>query len=112
MSDAGALDERELAERAGVDVETIRRYTQLGLRAHDDGTYTAGDLARVRLLGSCERGGLPLDGISAKAGPSEVLVTDQVRRVASPELVRFEEIGAAELKGFANPVPLLRAGWA
>lgn len=64
MSDAGALDERELAERAGVGAETIRRYTELGLLAHDDGVYTVGDLARVRLLGSCERGGLPLDGIA------------------------------------------------
>jgi class 3 adenylate cyclase/DNA-binding transcriptional MerR regulator len=64
MSIAETLDERGLADRAGVEVETIRRYTELGLLAHHDGAYSAGDLARVRLLGSCERAGLPLDGIS------------------------------------------------
>jgi class 3 adenylate cyclase len=50
--------------------------------------------------------------ISARAAPSEVLVNEEVAHVAANDAVRFEETGAAELKGFANPVPLLRASWA
>jgi len=58
------LDERQLAERAGVGVETIRRYTELGLLETPDGAYMDYDVARVRLIGSCERGGLPLEGMA------------------------------------------------
>ncbi len=46
--------------------------------------------------------------ISARAAPSEVLVTTEVARAAS-DGVRFDEVGPVELKGFASPVPLLRA---
>ncbi|HEY7660894.1 MAG TPA: adenylate/guanylate cyclase domain-containing protein [Actinomycetota bacterium] len=58
------LEARQLAERSGVDVETIHRYTSLGFLAPEDGTYSANDVARVRLVGSCDRAGLPLEGIA------------------------------------------------
>ena len=85
MSVGGTLDERELAERAGVDVETVRRYTELGLLERDDGAYAPGDLARVRLLGSCERGGLPLEGI-ATAVDRELL---SLSFLDMPQYLRF-----------------------
>ncbi|MGZ8629810.1 MAG: adenylate/guanylate cyclase domain-containing protein [Actinomycetota bacterium] len=46
--------------------------------------------------------------ISGRAGSSEVLVTTEVVETSSDD-VRFEEIGKAELKGFAAPVVLHRA---
>jgi adenylate cyclase len=48
--------------------------------------------------------------IAAHASPGEVLATDEVvRQSAGTEDIRFEPIGSAELKGFAQPVALLRA---
>ena len=46
--------------------------------------------------------------ISGRAGSSEVLVTTEVVETSSDD-VRFEEVGKAELKGFAAPVVLHRA---
>lgn len=47
--------------------------------------------------------------IASKAGPDEVLVSDEVARVASENGVRFEDLGPTELKGVAKPVSLSRA---
>jgi class 3 adenylate cyclase len=47
--------------------------------------------------------------ISAKAGPSEVLVTAEVVEKASGGGVRFVDVGPVELKGFASPIALHRA---
>jgi adenylate cyclase len=58
------LDEGELAERAGVTVDVVRRYTELALLQPHDGVYGKYDVARIRLIGSCERGGLPLEGMA------------------------------------------------
>ena len=58
------LDEEQLAERAGVNVDVVRRYTELGLLQPTDGAYTTYDVGRIRLIGSCERSGLPLEGMA------------------------------------------------
>jgi adenylate cyclase len=47
--------------------------------------------------------------IAAKAGPGEVLVSDEVVRLSGDDGVRFEEVGPAELKGIVKPVTLHRA---
>jgi adenylate cyclase len=47
--------------------------------------------------------------IAARAGAGQVLVSQRVAEVASPEGVRFVELGALELKGIAGPVRLLEA---
>jgi class 3 adenylate cyclase len=47
--------------------------------------------------------------ISARAAPSEVLVTAEVVEKASGGGVRFEDVGPVELKGFASPIALHRA---
>ena len=46
--------------------------------------------------------------VAAYAGPDQVLVTDDVVTVATPEGVRFESIGRVPLKGIASPVGLNR----
>jgi adenylate cyclase len=47
--------------------------------------------------------------IAAKAGPGEVLASEETVALASADGVRFEEIGPADLKGLAKPVVLYRA---
>jgi class 3 adenylate cyclase len=47
--------------------------------------------------------------ISGVAGPGEVLCTADVAEAAAGGGVRFEPIGAVELKGVVAPVQLLRA---
>jgi adenylate cyclase len=64
MTEPEALGERQLAERAGVDVETIRQYTEFGFLDPAESMYSDADVARVRLVRSCERGGLPLEGMA------------------------------------------------
>jgi len=48
--------------------------------------------------------------IAGRAGPGEVLASEDAVRAAGPSGgIRFEPIGAAELKGVSRPVPLFRA---
>jgi adenylate cyclase len=48
--------------------------------------------------------------IAGQAGADEVLVSDELARVAAgTDGVRFEDVGPASLKNVAEPVPLLRA---
>ena len=47
--------------------------------------------------------------IAAKAGPGEVLASEETVPLAAADGVRFDEVGPAELKGLARPVVLYRA---
>jgi adenylate cyclase len=47
--------------------------------------------------------------IGAYAGPGEVLVSQAMAEVSEGKGIRFEDIGAVELKGVSGPVHLLRA---
>jgi hypothetical protein len=57
----------ELAGRAGVTREDIRRLVQLGILVPGGGErpFTSGDVWRVRLAGACAEAGLPLEGSGA-----------------------------------------------
>jgi class 3 adenylate cyclase len=46
--------------------------------------------------------------IAARAGPGEVLVSEDVVAVASGDGLRYERVGPAELKGVSKPVVLHR----
>jgi len=48
--------------------------------------------------------------IAARAGPGEVLVSDDVVEVIEGDGLRFEPIGPVELKGLSRPVVLHRVG--
>ena len=47
--------------------------------------------------------------IAGRAGPGEVLVSQDVVELGEVEGLRFEQVGPVELKGVAHPVVLHRA---
>jgi adenylate cyclase len=56
----------EVGRRAGVDPDFVETIIQLGIVAPDGrGTFSSGDVRRVRLVRSLEQAGLPLDGMAA-----------------------------------------------
>jgi class 3 adenylate cyclase/DNA-binding transcriptional MerR regulator len=59
----GSLSADEVARRAGVDLDTVGRYTRLGILEPDGEAYSPSDVNRIRLARSCEEGGVPLDGV-------------------------------------------------
>jgi class 3 adenylate cyclase len=60
------LSEAELAERSARPPELVRRLVELGiLRPGEDGTFTAGDVALVRVVASFEDSGIALEDIAA-----------------------------------------------
>lgn len=58
------LDRHEVALRAGVALEFVRRLTALGILSPDEGDrFSPGDVRRVMIVRTLERAGVPLDGI-------------------------------------------------
>jgi class 3 adenylate cyclase len=64
-------------------------------------TYTDGDYYGLTVILAAR--------IAAAAGPAEVLVGPEARRLTEADDVRFEEVGPMTLKGIAKPVPVHRA---
>jgi adenylate cyclase len=64
------LTEEELAERAGVTPDFVRRLGDLGIIVSAGGGegYSASDTRRVRVAQACDRAGLPLDGMGKAIG--------------------------------------------
>ena len=64
MPHVETVSETELAARAGTSPEQVRRLAALGiLSAEPDGAYRAGNLQRIRMAESLERGGVPLEAV-------------------------------------------------
>jgi adenylate cyclase len=58
------ISERDVAERAGVDLDYVTRLVEVGvLAADEDGAFTEGDVRRARLYQGLERTGLPLEAV-------------------------------------------------
>ena len=58
------MSEREVAERAGVDLDYVTKLIDVGVLAPDgDSSFTEGDVRRARLYQGLERTGLPLEAI-------------------------------------------------
>ena len=58
------ISEAELAARAGTTGDEIGRLTDLGIVSPEpDGSFRSGNLLRIRLAQSLERGGVPLDAV-------------------------------------------------
>ena len=104
------LSEQEVATRAGLARDEVRRFAALGILhprepAGGDGlpSYTDAGVLRARLAVALNTA--PPDGEYAR--PTEVLVTDDVRSSCPTDgEVAFEEIGAVPLRGEPAPVNL------
>jgi adenylate cyclase len=60
-----ARDPKELAEQAGVERSYVARLVELGiLSPGDDGTFSEGDVYRIRFVRASESGGLSLEAIA------------------------------------------------
>jgi adenylate cyclase len=58
------ISRRDVAERAGVDLDYVTRLLDVGVLVADrSGTFTEGDVRRARLYRGLERTGLPLEAI-------------------------------------------------
>jgi class 3 adenylate cyclase len=67
------VSKQELAERAGVEPEWIDRVVDLGILGPDgDGTFSRGDVYRVRLLDDLERAGIALESMAQVLDRGEI----------------------------------------
>jgi adenylate cyclase len=61
----GEVARREVANQAGVSLEQVSALVDLGiLRPADDGSFSAGDVRRARVVQGLERAGLPLEAMA------------------------------------------------
>jgi DNA-binding transcriptional MerR regulator len=62
----------EAAQRSGVDSDYVHGLVELGvLTPGKGGTFSPGDVRRVRLVHSLEQAGIPLEGMAAAVGNGE-----------------------------------------
>jgi adenylate cyclase len=116
------MSEREVAERAGVDLDYVIKLVDVGVLAPDgDGTFTEGDVRRARLYQGLERTGLPLEAIREALEAGELsfgwldnplydliapLTSRSFRDVATETGVPLELLRVLrEALGFALPEP-------
>jgi class 3 adenylate cyclase len=103
-----SLTEGELAERAGVTSEFVRRLGDLGIIVSAEGGehYPASDAHGDyygRTVNVAAR-------IAGRAGPNEVLVSEEVAELSGDSgRIRFDDLGPAELKNVSRPIRLFRA---
>jgi adenylate cyclase len=112
----------DVASRAGVDADYVRRLVELGILKPDaDEMFRLGDVPRVRLVQTLARGGVPLDGIAAvvRSGDVSLAFMDEpfYERFSPLSTVTFEQLAAEtnvpvdllmvirEAIGFGQPQP-------
>lgn len=93
----GGFSRQEAAERAGISVEELNQYADLGaLVPQSDDTFTAGDVRKAGLVHNLQAAGLPLDGMAAglRSGALSLdfLDTPVYQRFASLSDVTFQEL--------------------
>jgi adenylate cyclase len=116
------LTEEELARRAGASVGEVRRLSELGILTPGEGSspFRVGDVARIRLVASCEAAGLSAEGIGKGIAAGQIslafldqpffhsgqLSTISYRRMAEEGGVPLELIqDLHEAMGFPRPDP-------
>jgi adenylate cyclase len=115
-------DASTVARRAGVGPDFVERLVEAGMVGPGpDGLFSPGDVRRVKLVDTLERGGVPLDGLATaiRDGVFSLGFLDDIQydRIASLEDITFaalsEETGvpvdllmvAREATGSAQPRP-------
>jgi class 3 adenylate cyclase len=67
------VSSREVAVQAGVSVPRVAAFVDLGiLRPAGDGSFSAGDVRRARVVDGLERAGLPLESLTEVIGRGEL----------------------------------------
>src|SRR5919204_3368549 len=94
------LGQREVAQRAGVESEFVERLVNSGvIKADRVGMFSDGDVRRVRLLRTLERGGVPLERVAELMRDSQLSLDfmDQpfYARFASLTTTRFADAATA-----------------
>jgi adenylate cyclase len=112
----------EVAQRSGVDSDYLHRLVELGMLAPGrDGTFSPGDMRRVRLVHSLEQAGISLEEMSAAVGNGNLsfafMDLPVFDRFSGLSTTTFRELGAKtripvellmlvrEAIGFAQPTP-------
>lgn len=116
------MSQREVADRAGVEVEYVGRLVGLGaLDPTEDGAFSEGDVRRARLYQGLERAGLPIEAMVAALERGELsfafldlpvwdrfsgLSPRSFREVSSQEAIPLELLMVVrEAIGFAQADP-------
>jgi adenylate cyclase len=101
-------DAAEVADRAGITVDELRRLVDLGIVQPDpDGRYRPGDVRRASLVGSLVAAGIPLDGLAA-AIRDDLVSLDFLDAPAFERLSAFSDVTFAELaERTGTPIHLL-----
>jgi DNA-binding transcriptional MerR regulator len=87
----------QLAQEAGVNVETIRYYERRGLIRDPPRTdagyrqYSAADLWRLQFIARAKRLGLTLADIAQLVGPDSLSTADTVLRIARNKIDALDE---------------------
>ena len=59
------FDVTEAAERAGISVDELRRFVELGIIAPERGEFTSGHLRKIGVVNALTGAGIPVDGLGA-----------------------------------------------
>jgi adenylate cyclase len=91
------FDKAAVADRGGVDPSLVERLIELGIVVPGtDGLFSVGDLRRVKLMQTLERGGVPLDRVSS-ALDEGVLSLDYLDAVVHDRLATLDQVTFTEL---------------
>jgi adenylate cyclase len=106
LGDGAMLSFRDPARAVSAAARLVRQLTEdLGVPAHG-GVHAGPVIQRDRdLFGRTVNLAARIAG---QAGPGEVMVSADVAELAGSEAARFEEVPAATLKGFDQPIRLFR----
>lgn len=114
-SDAGASDaqperlpeqvahlatDKQVAERAGVSVATLRRWVRAGAIPQYEGVWTTSAIAHARIVGQLRRSGQPLEDIVKAAGDGRLALggVDELFAVESEQYTMRQAARAAGVK--------------
>ncbi len=102
------LSRQEVADRAGVPLEQVGRLVDLGFVHPGEGSFSAGDVRRARLVHALERSGVPIDAMATavEGGDLSFAVLDL------PLYKRFSQLTDRTFEGVSDqhgiPLELLK----
>ncbi|HET9498448.1 MAG TPA: adenylate/guanylate cyclase domain-containing protein [Candidatus Limnocylindria bacterium] len=93
------LSRQETAHRAGVGVDVVDRYVELGLLKPAEGDrFTSGDVRRITVIETMARAGMPLEGIAEVRSRGEA----SLEFLDSPLYARFASLSTTTFRQLAE----------